>query len=272
MFRFLYSVRKYKAFTLAEVLISIGIIGILAALMIPSLMKSITASKFSAQFQQALSSLNQAAKMAQGNFDIDYAAANQKCNIQNARQESAGSVYTFCSLYNSTLAGASYLGLLSDISGYSVRVRSSATSNIFETPVFAEDTEQTVRLNTDMSNYLGYSLANGSLVAFHKDAEGCALRQGELLTSQWAEENPQCIGFIDVNGVAGPNTVVNCDDVDPLEINPNSVCNLNRDKNHITDIYPVLFYNSSTTPATPAAKSVATTWKSTSITDRNGQN
>lgn len=52
-----------KGFTLAEVLITLGIIGVVAAMTIPTLMKNITAKKLEAQYKEAYSLLAQAVRM-----------------------------------------------------------------------------------------------------------------------------------------------------------------------------------------------------------------
>ena len=52
-----------KAFTLAEVLITLGIIGVVAALTLPSLMTDIGNKKLKTQFFKTYSDLNQAAKL-----------------------------------------------------------------------------------------------------------------------------------------------------------------------------------------------------------------
>ena len=52
-----------KAFTLAEVLITLGIIGVVAALTLPSLMTDIGNKKLKTQFFKTYTDLNQAAKL-----------------------------------------------------------------------------------------------------------------------------------------------------------------------------------------------------------------
>ena len=52
-----------KAFTLAEVLITLGIIGVVAAMTIPTLIANTNSAKFKSQYKKTLSALNQAAKM-----------------------------------------------------------------------------------------------------------------------------------------------------------------------------------------------------------------
>ena len=54
---------KNKAFTLAEVLITIGIVGVVAALTIPTLITNYRASVLSSQFHKAYSSLTQATSL-----------------------------------------------------------------------------------------------------------------------------------------------------------------------------------------------------------------
>lgn len=54
---------KNFGFTLAEVLITLGIIGIVAAMTIPTLISNTNCQKFKTGFKKNLSALNQMAKM-----------------------------------------------------------------------------------------------------------------------------------------------------------------------------------------------------------------
>ena len=54
-----------EGFTLAEVLITLGIIGVVAAMTIPTLIANTNGAKFRSQFKKTLSTLNQAGLMAQ---------------------------------------------------------------------------------------------------------------------------------------------------------------------------------------------------------------
>lgn len=56
---------KYFAFTLAEVLITLGIIGVVAAMTIPSLIKQYQRIVLETQFNKAVSNLHQAVKLWQ---------------------------------------------------------------------------------------------------------------------------------------------------------------------------------------------------------------
>ena len=50
---------KRFGFTLAEVLITLGIIGVVAAMTIPTLISNTNGAKFRSQFKKTLSTLNQ---------------------------------------------------------------------------------------------------------------------------------------------------------------------------------------------------------------------
>ena len=61
-----------SAFTLAEVLITLGIIGVVAAITIPVLMAKINEQVHKAQLKKTISTLNQALKMVYNNTDTIY--------------------------------------------------------------------------------------------------------------------------------------------------------------------------------------------------------
>ena len=58
-------VHKFKAFTLAEVLITLGIIGVVSAMTIPALQTKINRSKVEAVFKEDYSIIQQVLKMAE---------------------------------------------------------------------------------------------------------------------------------------------------------------------------------------------------------------
>ncbi|MBP3821164.1 type II secretion system protein [bacterium] len=254
---------KQRAFTLAEVLITLAIVGIIASATIPTLISNIQLGKYTSQFKKDIATLSQSAVLGQANFDLDYASAIMVSNIENCAEEAPDQTLSFCALINGTLsAKTTYRGLLAQFENYRINI----PDKTYET----QDTD--VKLDTDMDKYIAYTLADGSLIAFNKDAYGCALPEAMLLTKEWIEQNQRCVGFIDVNGISLPNKVVNCENEDPLVLNPTSTCNVNSDPLHTTDIYPVVFHNSIVEPATPAGKFILSHRKSTSSSDKTDRN
>ncbi|MBO6181298.1 type II secretion system protein, partial [bacterium] len=128
--------KKFHAFTLAEILITIGIIGVVAAITIPLLMQNSNSKKFTTQFKKSLSTLNQAAIGAQAQYDLDYSLLTQVNDDATCKSDTlAGGQYNFCGLFNNTLAGQTYIGKYGSVKGanasspYSADVTSFSIEN-----------------------------------------------------------------------------------------------------------------------------------------------
>ena len=67
------AVPTQKAFTLAEVLITLGIIGVVAAMTIPTLIANTRAQQYRARLKKTISTISQSAKMSQAQYGFDFA-------------------------------------------------------------------------------------------------------------------------------------------------------------------------------------------------------
>jgi prepilin-type N-terminal cleavage/methylation domain-containing protein len=253
---------KKFGFTLAEVLITLGIIGVVAAMTIPTLIANTNGAKFRSQFKKSLSTLNQAGLMAKAQYDFDYADASSACGDKPG-EDNPTSVMTFCSLLNGTLTGQTYLGTVSD-----AYANAKSTSDI---------------IDNFGGYYLAYSLADGSIVAFNggSKSSSCTLSLGQKIDSSWIFNHPFCLGFIDVNGVTLPNKVVSgktttsllglpayadpsdgeegeredsYHDADAPVVVPNNA-------NYMTDIFPIIFHDATVEAGSGPARYVLSTAK-----------
>jgi prepilin-type N-terminal cleavage/methylation domain-containing protein len=242
---------KRFGFTLAEVLITLGIIGVVAAMTIPTLIANTNGAKFRSQFKKSLSTLNQAGLMSQAQYDFDYAGTSATCNATTtkAATEHPDSTMTFCAILNGTLTGQTYYGAPSNIK----RNNNGSSSDY----AFVK----TYTLKT-IDNYYAYALADGSIVAFDKTAKGCELAIGaQLNNSVLTGDLKSCMGFIDVNGATLPNKEVSCTATDKATLNPDVPCAVKNDANHMTDIFPIVFHDATVEAASDAAKYVLTSSK-----------
>ena len=76
---------KQKAFTLAEVLITLGIIGVVAAMTMPSLMNNYRHKALETQFKKSVSMVSQAILNAKNDIGVDNFASycmTQNCLLQ----------------------------------------------------------------------------------------------------------------------------------------------------------------------------------------------
>ncbi len=224
-----------KAFTLAEIMITIGIIGVVAAITIPLLMQNSNSKKFTTQFKKSLSTLNQAAIGAQAQYDLDYSLLTQINDDATCKSNTlAGGQYNFCGLFNNTLAGHTYLGKYGNVKG----------ANLFS-PYSANVTSFSIE------NFLFFSFADGAIVAFNPNAKGCGVGVGNVITTAMLSDKlANCIGFIDVNGTTPPNKEVQCAEV-PTIIVANKTCRVTNGS--MGDIFPVVFHDGAVEPATNAS-------------------
>lgn len=241
-----------KAFTLAEVLITLGLLGIVAAITVPTVMQNSNGVKYRSGLKNGLASLNQAVLMSSTKYNLDFSNARQACDEEYTSGDlNVDEGRSFCAIFSRTLSAASFSNNYSDkkASGYNYTLHS------FETIDSADS-------NPADSPYSIYTLANGMFLAFSKldrTTAPCKLRKNQTLNAAWIEAHPQCLGFIDVNGVNLPNREVGCTDGRETNYDIESPCKV--DTKAVTDIFPVVFYNSSVEPASNAAMYVLTTSK-----------
>ena len=246
---------KRFGFTLAEVLITLGIIGVVAAMTIPTLISNTNGAQFKTAYKKALSTLNQAVLMNVAMEDTDFstlakdtatagsaATADSMGDLLKQRMQSA--TYT---VYPTTLT----LSLGTDENNqaktvdltynFTCNAAGDKMSNGAELPAGAEcdEGEGTVKVSMDtaIANYRPYSFADGTTFMYYKDANKC--------TDSYAVAN-KCYGFIDVNGTTGPNSIISCLNAADGEC----------ESSEITDIFPVIFHGQTVEPATDSARAV----------------
>ena len=258
------------AFTLAEVLITLGIIGVVAAMTIPTLISNTNGAQFKTAYKKALSTLNQAVLMNIAMEDTDFSTLKKEETTGDGATAtvSLGGDGTMSSLLTSRMQSATPLtyptGTVLSIGttgegntpvGVEVRYTGAcdpATQKLVgggdlpEGATCNEDgtVELTAAMETSLASYVPYSFADGTAFMYHKEALEC--------TDSDAVEN-KCYGFIDVNGVTGPNSIIKCTKgteggtgTDACEVEASG----------ITDMFPVIFHGQTVEPATDAARAV----------------
>ncbi|CDE60479.1 putative type II secretion protein [Fusobacterium sp. CAG:439] len=212
---------KRYGFTLAEVLITLGIIGVVAAMTMPTLMNSTQGAQYKAAYKKALSALSQAVVL---NVALDD--------------------YNFADL---------------DADNYTLTDMLSSRMNVVRTETGSSnikngDKDYTVTTTTgtrEGTNGVDIEEGNttlffndGIMFSFPTEAKNCSKDDTTGSTTP-------CYGFIDVNGVKAPNKMVKCDSgsVDGTGANACQVKNP-------TDVYPVVFYDQTILPNSPAARAV----------------
>ena len=212
---------KRYGFTLAEVLITLGIIGVVAAMTMPTLMNSTQGAQYKAAYKKALSALSQAVVLNVALDDYNFA----DFDADN---------YTLTDMLSSrmnvvrTETGSS--NIKNGDKDYTVTTTTGTREGT--NGVDIEEGNTTLFFN------------DGIMFSFPTEAKNCSKDDTTGSTTP-------CYGFIDVNGVKAPNKMVKCDSgsVDGTGANACQVKNP-------TDVYPVVFYDQTILPNSPAARAV----------------
>lgn len=242
-------------YTLAEVLITLGIIGVVAAMTIPTLIANTNGAKFRSQFKKTLSTLNQAGLMSQAQYDFDYAGTTIGCDDNDADSKTGAEQHpevgmSMCSILNGTLTGQTYQGTVANL-------KRNANG---EEKTYSLVSKATIPDN--YTAYKAYTLADGAIVAFDAKAKGCELPIGTQMTDAvLTGDLKDCLGFIDVNGVTLPNKEVTCTEGNTASQEVQTPCAVKNDANHMTDVFPIVFHDATVEPASNAAKYVLTSAK-----------
>ena len=237
--------KRMSGFTLAEVLITLGIIGVVAAMTMPTLMNSTQGAQYKAAYKKALSAIAQGVTL---NVALDGASfADTVAGTAGSTAKSTTGGDTVASILNArmniinaTNAANSGYGMTTPDGG------GAATSN------FPGTVESEVCTGTDPDKTCTtapvtpdtFLFFNDGIMFAYKAADAKACTDDETITG-----HKKCVGVIDVNGTKGPNKVVACDANTGTEDTPCTVTNP-------TDIYPVEFYDQTILPASDAAKAV----------------
>ena len=228
--------RCSKGFTLAEILITIGIIGVVAAITIPLLIQNSNSKKFVTQFKKSLSTLNQAAISAQAQYDMDYSLLTMVNDDTTCKTDTlADGNYSICGLFNNTLAAQTYLGRYGNVKAANGTGVYSANVSSFS-----------------VNDFLFFSFADGAFVAFNPTAQGCGVGVGNAISTNMITSGQlaNCLGFIDVNGPTPPNKEVKCAEEDTV-LSVNTTCKVTNGS--MGDIFPVVFHDGAVEPVTNAA-------------------
>ena len=166
---------KRFGFTLAEVLITLGIIGVVAAMTMPTLMNQTNGAQYKTAYKKALSAMSQAVVLNVALDDYNMADTDNSVAGQN-----------FIDIFKNRM---NVVKTADGTLGYTVLTpdaSSGASANNF----------------TSAQNYTLF-FNDGIAFSFPKTAQKC--------TKDATKTGTACKGIIDVNGQKAPNKVVKCD-------------------------------------------------------------
>ena len=213
--------KKFNGFTLAEVLVTLGIIGVVAAMTMPTLINQTNGAQYKAAYKKALSALSQAITLNVALEDISFAdltTDTDATKLENVLPKRMNVVSTTKP---------------SDYTIPSVNAEFKHTCTTTEVAETSTDTDcKGKTANTEVTKTK--TLSDLDRYLFFNDSSMFAYKADDAKT---CTTSTPCYGVIDVNGAKGPNKVTT---------NASSP----------TDIYPVVFYDQTILPASEVASQV----------------
>lgn len=209
---------KRFGFTLAEVLITLGIIGVVAAMTMPTLINQTNGAQYKAAYKKALSAISQAVTLNVALEDVSFADTSTTTPTAKLLSNRMNVVRTIAGAATANSADAAWVSAI-----------------------------QPAELRPDGNNTTLF-FNDGSAFSFKTEDYNC--RDGST-----TETNKRCFGFIDVNGLKGPNKTVVCDGQNITEAGVKAAVTDCKIKSP-TDIYPVVYFDQTILPGTDAAKAV----------------
>lgn len=243
-----------SGFTLAEVLITLGIIGVVAAMTIPTLIANTRSSQYRSGFKKTISTLSQAARLSESLYGFDFAGINQQCG-SNAEKEHPDNTMSICSIFNGTLTGLTYYNNATDIA-------MSKDGQKIPYTIYPKSEISGGNGTRPLSMFRAYTLSDGTIIGIYRDMgkAPCSLNVGSVLGDSYAGGSmASCFGFIDVNGPSLPNKEVSCSS-GSNSLTKND-CVVKNDAQHMTDIFPIRFHDAIVEPATAAGRYILRTTK-----------
>ena len=263
-------------FTLAEVLITLGIIGVVAAMTMPTLINSTQGAQYKTAFKKSLTVLSQAVVMniALNDYDLSQVVSTGATNATttDGKTTAATGAQSLYDLFSNRLNIVREAG-----SGAFVATAGDANQWIIVSDNDKEDytafaTKHTSAGGSGGSGGSGGASSNAfptlsvggvwpSELTFLFMNDGITFifnnKQGNCQQADKgigvATDN-YCFGFVDVNGQKAPNRVVQCDtgSLKGDKGADDATCTVSNP----TDIYPIAMYNQSVIPASAAARAV----------------
>ena len=242
---------KTLAFTLAEVLITLGIIGVVAAMTIPNLISSVETAQFKAIYKKTYAELSQVGKLAYANYRLDFSRLTGigGYGFQACKDLNEPGMKCFSTVIEATMPSATKTDIYAWCdkgTGDGTAIDSNKEYRI-SSPL-CNDSGSTIYVDGDGS----YKLPSGAIIHLYTGTQDkeCRLKRGQKVKPK---DLNMCGAVIDVNGEDLPNREVTCA-TGTTSWDLDAPCTVDDDS--MGDVFPIVFYNDTVSPATNAAKVV----------------
>ncbi len=235
---------KNKAFTMAEIMIALSIIGIVAAMTLPALLGNTTGRANKLMIQKSYATLAQGLRIAQGKLEYNTSEVDRIINLTS-----------------STDMEISIENLLTKAMDVT---RSDKTSHAFSGKLVSLKSDGTAleRASSASSSGISVSTSGDTRGAIFEGRDGVLYifpDKSKIADDACTKDSP-CIAYIDVNGTQPPNMLVSCitDSATKLWVKDTSTASCSVDTSKVSDVYPIVIYGGTIAPAINAVDEILT--------------
>ena len=229
-------------------MITLGVIGVVAALTMPSLVAHYRGKVIKTQLKKSLSVVNQAVRAGMAKEDITESSYIADC-FRSGNNNSSFNSPSLCSFLveNASVAmpkSYDYANMISSYmtyyGGFGSKAYNELSQNVLNSSI------PDVKF---IGAYVGcgivpFQLSDGAIIglmALSNPSRGDCTLKGQELTDAFVRANYYyCGGLIDVNGIKGPNKFALCND-GSVNLTPSEPCEVG--EGNIGDIYPIIFHD-----------------------------
>lgn len=247
------------AFTMAEILIAMTIIGVVAAITLPQLLGNTSGRSNKLMIQKSYATLSQALKIAQAKLDYNMSDIDRFVNKTGSGAEDLALQLSAENLLTKTM----------DITYLDTKTTHAFTGKLLT----LKDDGTLERESSDSSTGITVSDSGDTRGAIFETREGAyyIFPDKDKVDEEACTKSSPCLVYIDVNGPAAPNMLVTCaqdsntgyyewdEDEQKAKYMKNSTTEAGTcaiDAMKVNDVFPLLIYGGTVIPATNAVDAV----------------
>ena len=234
-------------------MITLGVIGVVAALTMPSLVAHYRGKVIKTQLKKSLSVVNQAVRAGMAKEGITESADVGDCFVYSGTPGVSNfNPLSLCNFFEQNAnvnppESHDYYDLVySNIYKYGSKAYKELDQNVLNSSISAVKSIVSVG---GFGSFLYcatavYQLADGSIAGIpaYLSHSNCTLPKGQKLTDAYIRSSMAgCIGFVDVNGLKGPNKFAVCNNPEETNLTPSEPCEVG--EGNIGDFYPIIFHD-----------------------------
>lgn len=262
-----------SAFTMAEIMIALTIIGVVAAITLPQLIGNTGGRSHKLMMQKNYALLSQALKIGSAKLEYNTSEVDRIVNKTGTGAEDLNLQISIENLLTKTMDVKKLDATTHAFSGKYVALKATGTNGMAELEWKDNDDAEGITVS-DSADTRGaiFETRDGSYIIFPDKDD---------IDSYACTKASPCLAYIDVNGPESPNSMITCSNIDSTgywywDYEENSTGEVTKDETkymknstteagtctvdpmRINDVFPVLIYGGTVVPALNAVEAVIT--------------